>query len=206
VLEVKELAVRGEVRGATLRLNRGDVALLHGEGAGAVARAVAGLVPAVTGVVRLHGDELTGLSPQAVAARGVAYVGPAALPYPDLTVVENLVAGAAAGDVRGRIERADAVLASLPPLATQAATRAGALPDGDAAVLAIGVALARRPRLLLLDGLTDRVREAYAVVRHALRLAAIEEVVTLATETVEPADAAEYDVTFAMRRGWLRSA
>jgi ABC-type branched-subunit amino acid transport system ATPase component len=205
VFEVRDLSVREAVRGATLRLHRGDVALLHGEGADAVVRAVAGLQPATTGVVRLHGDDLAGRSPQAVAALGVAYVSAASLPYPDLTVVENLVAGAAAGHVHGRLERADAVLASVPRLADRAGTRAGALGDEDAAVLAVAVALARRPRLLLLDGLSARVGAAYREVRHALRVAAAEEVVTLAAETAEPRDAGEYDVTLALRRGWLRA-
>lgn len=205
MLEVKDLAVRGELRQVTFRLSRGDVALLHGEGAPALARAAAGHVPALTGYVRLHGDEITGLSPQAVSALGVAYVGPSALAYPDLTVLENLVAGAAAGDVRGRAERADGVLARLPRLADLMRARAGSLEGEDAAVLAVGVAIARRPRLLLLDGLSARLGAAYREVRNALRAAAVDEVVTLATEQEEPADAVEYDVALAVRRGWLKA-
>lgn len=205
MLEVRDLAVRGALRQVTFRLSRGDVALLHGEGAPALARALAGHVPVLTGYVRLHGDEITGLSPQATSAVGVAYVGPDAVAYPDLTVLESLVAGAAAGDVRGRAERADAVLATLPRLADRLRTRAGSLEGEDAALLAVGVAIARRPRLLLLDGLSARLGGSYRDVRGALRAAAADEVVTLATEVAEPADAAEYDVTFAVRRGWLRT-
>ena len=203
MFEVKDLSVRGEVRGGALRLFRGDVGVVHGEGAGAILRATAGLVTPTTGLIRLHGEELTGRSPQAVAALGVTYVGPAAVPYADLTVVENLVVGAAAGHVQGRIERADTVLASLPRLAGLMAERAGSLGDVEAAVLAIGAALARRPRLLLLDGLAARVGDAYREVRHALRLAAADEVVTLVAEPEQPVDVAEYDVAFAVCRGWI---
>ena len=205
VLEVKDLAVRGELRQVTFRLSRGDVALLHGEGAPALARAAAGHVPALTGYVRLHGDEITGLSPQAISALGVAYVGPGTVAYPDLTVLETLVAGAAAGDTRGRDARADAVLAAFPRLADRMRTRAGSLEGEDAAVLAVGVAIARRPRLLLLDGLSARLGAAYREVRQALRAAAADEVVTLATEAEEPADASEFDTVFTVTRGWLRA-
>jgi ABC-type branched-subunit amino acid transport system ATPase component len=204
VFEVKDLAVRGELRGATLRLNRGDVAVVHGAGASALVRAAAGLVRPTTGVVRLHGEDLAGLSPRAIAANGVVYVGAAAVASPELTVLENLVAGAAAGSVDGRVERADAVLASLPRLADAMRTPAGALGPSDAAVLAVASAIARRPRLLLLDGLAARAGDAYRDVRHALRLAAADEVVTLVAEPEEPADANEYDTAFAIRRGWLR--
>lgn len=205
MFEVKDLSVRGELRGAALRVSRGDVVVVHGEGASAIARAAAGLVPVTTGFLRLHGDELTGLSPQAAAALGVVYVGPAARPYADLTVAENLVAGAAAGNVRDRVERADAVLASLPRLVPSASTRAGALEEPDAAVLTVACAIARRPRLLLLDGLVPRLGAAYREVRHALRGAASEEVVTLVAEQDEPADVGEYDAAFVVRRGWLRA-
>jgi ABC-type branched-subunit amino acid transport system ATPase component len=204
VFEVRDLAVRPDLRGVTLRLYRGDVAVVHGPGASSVVRAAAGIVRPTTGVVRLHGDELTGLSPQAVAALGVAYVGPAAVPYPDLTVVENLVVGAASGAPHGREERADAVLAALPRLRRVLRTGGAGLDGVDAAVLTVGVALARRPRLLLLDGLAERVGEAYDEVRAALRIAAADEVVSLVAEPVAPADVAEYDASFELVRGWVR--
>lgn len=204
MLEVRNLSARPDVRDVSLRLYRGDVALVHGEGARTVARVAGGHVPATTGVVRLHGDDLTNRSPQALAALGVTYVGPAAMPYPDLSVVENLVVGAAAAQVSGRVERAEAVLATVPRLGALAGATGASLTDVDALVLVVAVAVARRPRLLVLDGLSARLGGAFAEVRAALRLAAADEVVTLVAEDAPPADAGEYDTTIVVKRGFLR--
>lgn len=207
MFEVRDLSVGAAVRQATFRVHRGEIAVVTGDaGATVLLRAVAGLAMPTTGFVRLHGDDLTGLSPRAVAAYGVTYVGPETAPFADLTVCENLIAAGAASYVRGRLDRADSVLAAVPRLASLAAARAGALEERDRAVLAIGMALARRPRMLLLETPSARVGEAYDDVLRALRLAPVEDLVTLVAEPGEAAvDPAVFDGAYVVRRGRVRA-
>ena len=179
VLDVRELTLRaGEaaLRRIDLTVRAGEVVAVVGDaGASALVRAVAGVLGAASGVIRVEGEDVTGLAYGDVAARGVAFVPAGWVPFGGLTVRENVVVGA-----HGDTARADAVL-RLARLRPEVA--AAALPAAEVRVLAIAVALARRPRLVLVDGLvaeTDPAR--YAAALGALRGARTEGVATLIAE------------------------
>jgi ABC-type branched-subunit amino acid transport system ATPase component len=136
-------------------------------------------------------------------------------PYGDLTVRENVVAGAAAAPgcgLRGgvaRAARADLVLGWFPSLAGVAGTVASALDRETAATLVVAVGVARAPRLLLIDGLAPYVGQvAYAAIVTGLR-AASEGTSTVLADAVpagaDPVmDPAAFDRAFLLRDGALR--
>jgi ABC-type branched-subunit amino acid transport system ATPase component len=96
------------------------------------------LVPSA-GAVRLDGDDVTGRP-------GAVLVPAGWVPFAGLTVFENVLAGA-----RGSSARAEQVLSRVPSLPPEApATDLGA---DETRLLAVAVGLARRPRLLLVEGL-----------------------------------------------------
>ncbi|HET9968432.1 MAG TPA: ABC transporter ATP-binding protein [Streptosporangiaceae bacterium] len=159
VLELDGLSVAYDrarvVRGLTLTVGRGEVvALLGANGAGKTTtlRAISGLLKPADGVIRLDGRDLAGVSPTARARLGLAHV-----PYDrgiffGLTVAEHfrLDGTDRPGGAGGRAEM-DVAFERFPALRALHGRKAGLLSGGEQQMLAIGRALSRRPRLLMLD-------------------------------------------------------
>src|SRR3989339_1391062 len=131
------------------------VALVGANGAGktSLLKAVMGLAPPSGGRIFLDGVEVTGSTPAAMAARGVALCPEGREMFGDLTVKENLELGALALRL-SRTElarRLEAVYARFPKLRERAGQRSNTLSGGEQQMVAMGRALMARPRLLLLD-------------------------------------------------------
>jgi branched-chain amino acid transport system ATP-binding protein len=154
VLELDRLSVAygraaPVVRDLTLAVGRGEVvALLGANGAGKTTtlRAVSGLLKPAAGTVRLGGADLTGMPPTARARLGIAHVPHDRGIFFGLTVAEHFRldgVGSAAG--------MDAAFGHFPALRELRGRKAGLLSGGEQQMLAIARALARKPRLLMLD-------------------------------------------------------
>ncbi|HVF20925.1 MAG TPA: ATP-binding cassette domain-containing protein [Mycobacteriales bacterium] len=204
-IEVRELSVRGAagtLRRVELYVAAGEVVAVVGDAsARALLRTVGGVVAPASGAVRSAGEELTGRSAAEVAARGVVLVPSGWTPFADLTVGENVLVGA-----RGDRAAAAEVLGRLPALRSDAAV--ASLDAAEARTLAVAVGLARRPRVLLVDGLAGvmgaaAARVVLAAVRAAGVTALVAEVVAgpAARGTVEPA---AYDRVLVARGGVVR--
>jgi ABC-type branched-subunit amino acid transport system ATPase component len=133
------------------------VALLGTNGAGksTLLRAVTGVLP-MTGRLVLDGDDVTGLGPQALLARGVVHVPGGHCTFPRLTVAESLrVAMWSFRHDRGRVAAAlDRIHERFPVLLERRGQLAGSLSGGEQQMLALARALANEPRLLLVDELS----------------------------------------------------
>jgi branched-chain amino acid transport system ATP-binding protein len=137
------------LRGLDLHVDAGEVvALLGPNGAGKTTtlRAISGIVRPLAGTIRLAGDDLARRSPDARARLGIAHVPEGRGLFVGLTVAEHLRL-AALGE---RLD-ADAAYRYFPALTNLADRRAGLLSGGEQQMLALGRALARKPRLMLLD-------------------------------------------------------
>lgn len=127
------------------------VAILGRNGVGktTMLRAIMGLIPCREGRVVLSGLDLTALPAHRRARLGLAYVPQGREIFPSLSVLENLRLGA-----RLSPDPADAlaeVLAEFPILREKRDARGDSLSGGQQQLLALGRALASRPRVLLLD-------------------------------------------------------
>jgi branched-chain amino acid transport system ATP-binding protein len=131
---------------------------------------IAGILQPRRGAVRLDGAEVTGLSPAAIVARGVALVPENRLVFPNMSVRENLLAGAYQrrdkAEIAADIER---MYRRFPQLEERREQPAGTLSGGEQQMLAVARALMSRPRLLLMDepslGLAPRiVKEIFNII------------------------------------------
>lgn len=123
----------------------------NGAGKSTVLRAVFGLVPQRQGTVRLEEHDLIAGDTQRCIAAGVAFVPQGARVFRDLSVGENLRMGGFTLSSDQLRARRDEVLEAFPILGTRARQRAGALSGGERQMLAFGMALMLKPRLLLID-------------------------------------------------------
>jgi branched-chain amino acid transport system ATP-binding protein len=133
------------------------VALLGANGAGktTLLRVIAGELRPSAGSVDFAGRELVGRRPEQVVGAGVALVPEGRRMFAGLTVRENLLLG---GYSRRRVDLApdlDRVYGFFPPLAERGEQAAGRLSGGEQQMVAIGRALMARPRLLMIDELSQ---------------------------------------------------
>jgi len=132
------------------------VALLGTNGAGksTLLRAISGVAVADRGAVIFDGRDVTYAPPEETAARGVVQVPGGAGVFPSLTVEENLrLAGWQ--HRKDETERGRArVLELFPVLAQRLDDHAADLSGGQQQMLALGMALISRPKLLMIDELT----------------------------------------------------
>ncbi len=152
-LEVSYGAVR-VLRGISFAVEQGQiVALLGANGAGKTTtlRAISGLVPVASGQILLEGKDLTGLPPHAIVRRGLALCPEGRRLFANLTVKENLMLGGYGRKKAGLAQDLDWVLGTFPRLRERLGQRAGTLSGGEQQMVALGRALMRRPRVLLLD-------------------------------------------------------
>jgi branched-chain amino acid transport system ATP-binding protein len=114
---------------------------------------VAGLLPTLSGSVRLGGEDLTGLPAHRRASAGVAMVQEGKRVFRDMTVRENLTLGLIPSRERGRRAhgRFEEVFERFPALAARPDALAGTLSGGQQQMLAIAQALIGRPSVILLD-------------------------------------------------------
>jgi len=135
-------------------LSAGKVlALLGRNGAGKTTcmSAIIGFLPPRRGEIRLFGEPVSRLVPEAIARKGVGFVPQGRRIFPTLTVRENLIVSGrsrAGAPVPWNLER---VVALFPRLKERLQQVAGSLSGGEQQMLAIGRALMGNPRVLLMD-------------------------------------------------------
>jgi ABC-type branched-subunit amino acid transport system ATPase component len=124
----------------------------NGAGKSTAFKTIVGFLRPRTGRIVFNGEDITGLRPDLVLRRGLAYVPQGRIVFPQMTVLENLEMGAFIERDAHRVRRAlEQVYALFPILAERRRQKAGTMSGGEQQMVAIGRALMTRPRLILLD-------------------------------------------------------
>ena len=184
LLEVRNLSVRYDkaqiLNGVSLAVDAGEfVGLVGPNGAGksTLLRAISGLVRfeermkrgttgdiVLEGEVRFAGERIDPLAAHEIRMRGLVHCPERRRPFRELTVLENLLAGAFLSKNKNETQRRlDHCFTLFPRLAERKAQIAGTLSGGEQQMLATARALMFEAKLLAIDepslGLAPRIRE-----------------------------------------------
>jgi ABC-type branched-subunit amino acid transport system ATPase component len=121
----------------------------NGAGKSTLIKAIAGIVPISSGRVVLNGRDITGIRPDQMAGLGLTYVPQNDNIFRNLTIAQNLAL--VLRQVADRATRLPELLEIFPPLAEKLHDRAGGLSGGQRQMLAVAMALATRPSVMLMD-------------------------------------------------------
>lgn len=158
MLEVKGLWV---YYGHALALAEVDIAVAekgltavigpNGAGKTTLLKAISRLVEPARGSITFNGHSLLQYPPHALARLGIAHCPEGRKPFPEMSVLENLLIGGYALD-RGRMQgRLDMVFDLFPILKERKSQLSVTLSGGEQQMMAVARALMVAPQLLLID-------------------------------------------------------
>jgi branched-chain amino acid transport system ATP-binding protein len=155
--------------GVSLEVHAGEIFTVlgpNGAGKTTLLRTIAGLLKdqPKKGEIHFDGRRIDGWQPEAIARLGIVYVPEDRGLFKELTVAENLELGLWGRRDDGVARDLDFVHSMFPILKERAEQEAETLSGGEQQMLALGRAMLRRPRLLMLDepslGLAPRVAKS----------------------------------------------
>ncbi len=157
ILEIRDLSVSfGGIRAVervTMPVEQGKIVTLigaNGAGKSTVLRTISGIVKPQHGEILWEGENILGLSPDKIVAKGITLVPEGRRVFPNLTVLENLKIGAYLRHDK-LDDDIDYVYSLFPRLKERHWQQAGTLSGGEQQMLAVGRALMSRPRLIMMD-------------------------------------------------------
>jgi ABC-type branched-subunit amino acid transport system ATPase component len=139
----------------SLEVNVGEIVSIigpNGAGKSTAFKTIVGFLRPRQGTVVFNGEDITGVRPDLVLRRGLAYVPQGRIVFPQMTVLENLEMGAYIEHDGARVAAAlERVYALFPILRERRGQRAGTMSGGEQQMVAIARALMTTPKVILLD-------------------------------------------------------
>ena len=143
------------LKNINLEVKQGEIVTLigaNGAGKTSTLRAISSLEKPKNGEILFNGENITGIAPHKLVARGLSHVPEGRKIFANLSVMENLELGAyLRKDKKSVQEDYEMVFEKFPRLKERFKQNAGTLSGGEQQMLAIGRALMNRPKMLLLD-------------------------------------------------------
>jgi branched-chain amino acid transport system ATP-binding protein len=185
LLEVKNVTVRYDTAtvldDASLKIEKGELVSLvgpNGAGKSTLLRTIAGLMKweievskgtrkadiTFDGTIEFEGERIDKLSASEIAKRGLLLCPERGRPFVEMTVKDNLLAGAyLVKDMKEVNSSLEKVYELFPTLKERQKQISGTLSGGERQMLAIGRSLMRHPKFMLVDepssGLAPKLKE-----------------------------------------------
>lgn len=161
------------LRGISFKVEAGQVVTLigaNGAGKSTTLNTLSGLLKPTAGKIWFEGVDITGKRADVISQKGLVQVPEGRLIIAPMTVQENLEMGAynrTDSEIEADIEK---VFERFPRLKERRKQKAGSLSGGEQQMLAVGRALMKRPKLMMLDepsmGLAPMlVNEVFNIIR-----------------------------------------
>jgi branched-chain amino acid transport system ATP-binding protein len=142
------------LHGIDLDIEKGEIVTLigaNGAGKTTTLRTISGLLKPRKGEITFNGQNINGVKPHVITARGISHVPEGRGIFSNLTVQDNLELGAYLRKDKISQAEYERVFTLFPVLKDRFKQNAGTLSGGEQQMLAISRALMSRPAVLLLD-------------------------------------------------------
>jgi branched-chain amino acid transport system ATP-binding protein len=123
----------------------------NGSGKSTLLKSIFGLCTVYSGEISYNGEKITGLAPHEVARKKIAYLPQVNNVFSNLTVKENLVMASYTLDSKLVAQRMPEIFETFPVLKKYEKSKADTLSGGERQMLGMGMALIRRPNVMLFD-------------------------------------------------------
>lgn len=142
------------LHGVDVVVEKGEIVTLigaNGAGKTTTLRTISGLLKPRNGNVMFQGNDITGVKPHIITARGISHVPEGRGIFANLTVSDNLELGAYLRKDRVQKSEYERIFSLFPVLKERMKQNSGTLSGGEQQMLAISRALMSKPQVLLLD-------------------------------------------------------
>jgi len=143
----------------SLEIRDGEIVVLlgrNGVGKSTTLKSIMGIAPSKTGKITLNGEEITHLTPDKIARRGISFIPEDRRIIPNLTVFENLRLGML---IRGKNvnldETMEMVFQYFPKLRERLNQMGESLSGGEQQMLTTARGLVANPQLMMIDEPTE---------------------------------------------------
>ncbi|WP_456778723.1 ABC transporter ATP-binding protein [Bradyrhizobium sp. USDA 3315] len=143
------------MNGVSLQIHKGELICVvgaNGAGKTSLIRSISGIVRSSSGVIKMNGNDITGMPPWEICERGIAQVAEGRQIFGSLSVEENLLLGGTLKRAKaGQSETLDFVYQLFEKLRERRGQLAGTLSGGEQQMLAIGRAIMSKPEVVMFD-------------------------------------------------------
>lgn len=123
----------------------------NGSGKSTLLKSIFGLCTVYSGSISYEGEKITGLAPHQVARKKIAYLPQVNNVFSNLSIAENLVMASYTMEKKTISERLPEIYQTFPILKKYEKSKAHTLSGGERQMLGMGMALIRRPNVMLFD-------------------------------------------------------
>jgi branched-chain amino acid transport system ATP-binding protein len=124
----------------------------NGHGKTTLLRAISGLIRPTAGTIEFDGQVISGMRASEIVGAGVIHIPQGDLPFPELTVMENLLMGAYRPQAWAeRKRKLEQVFQLFPDLGERSNQLARSLSGGERRMLALGRGLMAKAKILMID-------------------------------------------------------
>ncbi|MEM0375837.1 MAG: ABC transporter ATP-binding protein [Nitrososphaerota archaeon] len=134
----------------------------NGSGKSTLLKTIFGLTKVFRGQITFDGRDITGRPPHQISRLGIAYLPQTDNVFANLTVRENIAMATYGMRKEEAAERVEEVKSFLPVIERYWNRKAGSLSGGERQMVAMGMALIRRPKVMLFDEPTANLSPKFA--------------------------------------------